>query len=125
MSRKKTQLTRRTRFCTQRVRVASGRWAAREHRFAHSASLSRCGASRARLPFMLELAVPAGRRESASRGADGATKPPSEGSGTQAVNVLEGASIEAGIDPDRQGNQTSDLGIPNQCRHARQPNFGI
>ena len=122
---KKIQFARRMRTWAHRVRVASGRWAARERRFAHSASLSRCGASRARLPFMLEHAVPAGRPIGASRGTDGATTQPSEGSGTQAVNVLEVASIEAGIDPDRQGNQTSKLGIPNRRRHAKQPNFGI
>lgn len=68
--------SRRMRTWAHRVRVASGRWASREPRFAHSASLSslsRCSASRARLPSMLEHAVPAGCREGALHRTDGAT----------------------------------------------------
>lgn len=49
--------------------------------------------------------------------------PLAEGSGAQAIHVLEVTSFEAGIDTEQHGYQSSNFGNANRCCCKSQPQF--
>ena len=105
----------------QGVSVFSRHCSVPETRSARSASQSHCDGSRTRLSGMLEPSAPACRPIRASRVKGGASAPSSEGSGAQTLHVLEVTSVEARIDTQREGQQSSNLGNTNRCRRGPQP----